>query len=434
MTGTIPAPPDPAGYRRYQWATAGALLLLAVGAAIGIAVPAGLGWDFANFYDTGRRAAAGLYDQLYDPSSSIAGAAPQGSMQFWGAPISALFYVPLAALPPATALLWFKVENTLALALGLVLLFRHVRRFADPSPLGQWRFAAVFATLALLYQPFWTVYRVGGQTTPSIFLLLVLALLSHQAGRDWLTASLLVPVVAIKPAFVLLFGFLALVSGVRFLLRAALVSLIAAGLAVLAVGWGPHQEFLRHLMDGLSRPRSWQYSSSLYTPFDSVRLLPGYPAFPPAWRSGLAAAALGVKAVAALTVIGLVWRSRSWQWTVAARRHFRFAMAVLFFLLVSQVLWEHYLAVLFLVLGYLWASRRWFPSGAGGILVAIAVASLGQNFIVVDVVRHAFVFESAPAVFVLGVLKAAPLLLTLVLLWRHGQALLRSHAAPAWST
>ena len=35
--------------------TAAAVLLIAIGNVVGIVVPAGVGWDFANFYDTGRR-------------------------------------------------------------------------------------------------------------------------------------------------------------------------------------------------------------------------------------------------------------------------------------------------------------------------------------------------------------------------------------------
>ena len=52
---------------------------IALVAITGILVPAGLGWDFANFYDTGRRAAAGQLMTIYDPTATIAGQAPQGA-------------------------------------------------------------------------------------------------------------------------------------------------------------------------------------------------------------------------------------------------------------------------------------------------------------------------------------------------------------------
>ena len=56
---------------------------IAIGVAVGIIIPAGLGWDFAVFYDAGRRALHGQFRDLYDPFSAIAGKRPQGEMRFW---------------------------------------------------------------------------------------------------------------------------------------------------------------------------------------------------------------------------------------------------------------------------------------------------------------------------------------------------------------
>ena len=86
--------------RTYQLVTWVFLAILLCGAIIGIVVPAGLGWDFANFYDTGRRVAAGQIQDLYNPKSLINGEQPQGTLAFWGTPISAWLYVPLSWLPP----------------------------------------------------------------------------------------------------------------------------------------------------------------------------------------------------------------------------------------------------------------------------------------------------------------------------------------------
>ncbi|MGH9854754.1 MAG: hypothetical protein ACREBD_33400, partial [Blastocatellia bacterium] len=82
--------------RKYQRLTFVCLLLLLVGTVVGIMVPAGPGWDFANFYDTGRRVAAGQIGDLYNPDSLINGEKPQGGLGFYGAPISALLYAPLS--------------------------------------------------------------------------------------------------------------------------------------------------------------------------------------------------------------------------------------------------------------------------------------------------------------------------------------------------
>ena len=64
----------------------------------------------------------------------------------------------------------------------------------------------------------------------------------------------------------------------------------------------------------------------------------------------------------------------------------------------------------------------------------VDVVAIGQNLIVVEFVRQHFSFDSVPAALGIGVLKASPLILTVVFLWRHGNELLRSYGAPAWNT
>lgn len=422
-----------AGVSRYQWATALVLLLLLAGTVTGVLVPAGLGWDFANFYDAGRRAAAGEIANLYDVYSPIAGAAPQGTMQFWGTPISALFYVPLSLFRPASASMLFKIQNTLALFLALGLVWASLRRLVDPEAIAQWRFTATFATVSLLFQPFWTVYRVGAQTMPTVFLLLVLALIAHQARREATTAALLVLAVTIKPAFVLVLAGMAVLAGRRFLGWALGFGGLAAAASILVLGWDVHLQFLQLMIHGTTITKGWFYNSSLYVPFDNVRLLPGFQTASPALRIALGVANAGLKLAVLGTLASLAWRSREFEWSDRARRHFRFLLAVLLFLLVSQLLWEHYLSPLFLLMAYVWARRSAFSRAAIILFVGITIAALGQNLIVVNFVRYRFSFETLPAALGIGVLKAAPLLLTLVFLWRHGHEWLRSYQTPAWS-
>src|SRR5262249_59253704 len=114
------------------------------------------------------------------------------------------------------------IQNPLAYFAALLLLYVHPRRFAGDSPKAQSRFGALFAFLALIYQPFWTVYRVGGQTTPTIVFLLTVGLLTHTAGKRLWTVLCLMAIVLIKPAFLPILGILVLVSGVRFLRDATL--------------------------------------------------------------------------------------------------------------------------------------------------------------------------------------------------------------------
>src|SRR5262245_2164742 len=302
--------------------TIAACVGIPVAAVPGIPVPAGLGWDFANFYDTGRRAAAGQLMSIYDPTATIAGQAPQGGMAFWGAPVSAWFYAPLSVFSPEVALILFKLGGSLAYAGGLLLLYRHLRGTVSNSALDQARFAAVFSLAALVYQPFWTMYRVGGQTTPFVFLFLLLALLAHQRNQPIATAVGLLVAVLFKPAFLIAPALLVLLSDRRLFLAITGVFGVAALLSVLLIGWPLHREFIDVLLRGSQRPSPWFFNSSLYILADAFRPVQGSAPVPGAGgplpdllRTGLKVAVLGI-------FIWLALRSRKQQWSLPQRRHF----------------------------------------------------------------------------------------------------------------
>jgi hypothetical protein len=214
------------------------ILLILIGSIIGILVPAGLGWDFANFYDAGRRTAAGQINDLYEPQSLIRGEQPQGHMAFWGAPLSSFMYVPLSWFSPESALTIFKIQNTIVYFTTFLVLFIFNRKFVvGNSYIKQWRFTAVFVFLCLIYQPFWTVYRVGGQTTPTVLLLFSLALVAHTKARFILSSLLLVIAVMIKPAFITALVFLICVSGLRFFASTVAFLLLTGLTSIVVMGW-----------------------------------------------------------------------------------------------------------------------------------------------------------------------------------------------------
>lgn len=401
-------------------------------ALVGIAVPAGLGWDFANFYDAGRRVAAGQAADLFDPDSAIAGERPQGGLAFWSAPISAWLYAPLGPLAPETALVVFKLQNTLALFAALALLYAFSRRFESGDPAARGRFAALFAFACLLYQPLWTVYRVGGQTTPTVLLLLSLGLVCHVREQLGLSALCWVASVLIKPALAPALALLALLAGLRFALAAALALAAAGALSLAAMGWEIHVAFVRQLLGGAGATWPWPWNSSLYVPIESARsLLAQAPDAPvPALAALTAALQLGVVALVAL----LAWSSRGEPWSAAARRHFQFQLALLFFLLVSTTVWEHYLSLLLPFLVYLVASRERLSRSARRVLVALFALAPAQNLIVTLFLRDHFGFESPPALAAISLFKSAPLLLTCWLLIRHRREIFDTHRAPAWAT
>ncbi len=159
--------------RTYQLVVIGSLVLISLGCLIAVFVPAGLSWDFGNFYDAGRVVASGELDLLFKAERGlIGGELPQGKMLFWGTPLSAYLYIPMGWFSSESALIIFKIQNVAAYFATLLILFQHLRRYVDEATVSQWRFAAAYAVLALLYQPFWTVFRVGGQSTATVLLLL----------------------------------------------------------------------------------------------------------------------------------------------------------------------------------------------------------------------------------------------------------------------
>jgi len=412
-------------YRRLTYLLLGIIALTAI---TGIVVPAGLGWDFANFYDTGRRAAAWQIADLYNAESLIAGAPAQGKMPYWGAPISAFIFAPLSFFSPEWALLVFKLQNVLMFFGAWWLLYWNNRRFAEASPLDQWKFAALFASLILLYQPFWAIFRIGGQSTPTVFLLFTIALLNYTKEKFRVAAVCVVLALLIKPGFVFVLLPLCLVSGWRFL-RALAFTFITVGLvSILLLGWDIHAVFLQVMVQGLKNSYPWFYNSSLYVTAENLRML----AVPPV-DIRLVAVPMMLLKLAILWLFGwLYWLSRREDWSGPARRHFEFLMAITFCLMLSQTVWEHYLAMLFLPLAYVVSTARQFSFRAKILLAMVFAVSLFQNIVLVNILNSRFSLNSVPELIVIGLLKSSPLWLTLIFFIRYRREYFQSYRMPEW--
>jgi hypothetical protein len=391
------------------------LVLMAAVTVVGILVPAGLGWDFANFYDTGRRAAAGQFQDIYHPTSLIAGSTPQGKMTFWGTPISAWLYAPLSVLSPAAALIVFKLLGSMAFAAGLVVLYRTTRSCAgavagvSPTPGAAW-FGPLFCLLVLLYQPFWTIFRVGGQTTPFVFLLLTLGLVSYLRSRFLLTAIALVLAVIIKPAFLYVPLVLALVSGRRFLLALGTAALVAGAASLALLGIPIHREFLEVLRRGASASAPWTFNSSLYIVVDAFRpIVNSIPV--PGGGGGLPGILAGVlRAAVILLFASLFVSSRREPWAQESRALFQYLLAVSFCLLISTVVWEHDLAILFIPLAFLVAACLRLDRGARAHLGVIFGLAMFQNLVLVLLFRDRVGVHSTLALLAVSIVKAGPLI------------------------
>ena len=413
-------------YRRLTFLFLGLLL---AGTIVGIIVPAGPGWDFANFYDTGRRMAVGQISDLYHPESLIAAQPPQGKLGFYGAPISALLYAPLAWFSPTWAMVLFKIENTIAYFIALLVLYLHNRSFAESDSESQWRFAALFSGLTLVYQPFWTVYRVGGQTTPTVFLLLALAMVCHVRLRFFLSALFVVGAVLIKPAFIFAPALLVCVSGWKFFKQTVVVSALVAAISIPLLGWPIHAEFIQVMARASQESYPWFYNSSIYVVAENIRIL----ANAGQWNDVLKLSTIAVKVAALAICVYALIKSRTLKLPEPARRHFEFLTAIVLCVLVAQTVWEHYLVALFPLLIYIAAARHRFRTATLGLATAIFLLAAWQNLILISFLRAHSNFSTIPELILIGLIKSAPLTLTAFLLLRLHQDMFQSYKAPAWS-
>jgi hypothetical protein len=220
---------------------------------------------------------------------------------------------------------------------------------------------------------------------------------------------------------------------VRFCATATLLVLLMLGLSVTLMGSDLHFAFLQRLRDGATWSTAWMWNSSLYVTIENLRLLhdpsPTAPTRPPVLNVALTV----LRLVVMVLFIRLYLVARRQQWSRTARLHCYFLLAVLFSLLLAPVVWEHYLALLFIPLVYIVAGERYFTRPAHWMVALVFVFALGQNIILVDWLRHQLTLDTAGALVAVGMLKSAPLLLTVVLLWRHHDELFASYRAPAWS-
>ena len=386
------------------------LIILGAGMSIGIAINAGTGWDFANFYDAGHKIRAGQIQDLYDATAPIEGQAPQGQMPYYGVPLSAVVFSALAWLSPARALVAFKLQNTAALVLALALLYRWNIPLALKSGLHVSQYRVIFLTATLLFQPFWTIYRVGGQTTPTLFLGFVLALWCFTAGRLFAAALCLVVVIAIKPAFIFTLAVLALFGGVRLFLYTAVSGLTAAALSIFSMGWTIHQRFLAHITETKISP--WIYNSSLSVFADNLSAIAGQ-------SVTLRATGTAVRLLAAGLVVAALWSGWRQIAPVASKRHWLFLNATVIGLLLMPIVWEHYLSVLFIPIAYLLAVLPRLHAPERSLIFLVCGFCFTQNLILVLALDNWLRPQSLWGLSLAALFKSAPLILFTVLLWRH---------------
>jgi Glycosyltransferase family 87 len=396
----------------------------------GLLKPWGIGLDFANFYDAGSKAALGEFTGLYDSHALIGGKPPLSNMAFFSAPITSYLYAPMAMLPPHAALVLFKLVGTASMVVGLVLLYR---QSAETATMGDAGLFGLFAVAAFLFQPFWTIYRVGGQTTPIVFLLLVLAHGLFLRARGTAAALVLAAAVLVKPAFAPLAVLIFVMADNRFRVTAVAVGVVVGTLSLAIFGWPLHADFLdRIAAESSSALAPWKNSSpftwigAIFTPPGDYLIAADVPPF----------LAHGMLALRVATVLALLWTLR---WHLArplaptARRHAIYVTGLLLIVVLSPVIWAHYLTILFIPVAFLIAGRDALGRGVQ-IALGIAVAmSLFQNLIFSRQMEDLTGFDQLWEIVAIAAIRSAPALL-IVCVWLFGrQSIARFLARAQWA-
>ncbi len=393
--------------------------LIIAGSVMGIVTPRGIGLDFANFYDAGQKALSGQIAALYDPFATISGREPLGNMTFFSLPITSYLYAPFASFQPQTALILFKIQSTAFLWMGLVALYFHLRPLVGDGPAARARFFALFSGAALLFQPFWAVYRVGGQTTPLVFFLLVIGLICFSNRRFWIAALCYVLVVLVKPVFAPGLALLFLYPVAQFRIASLVLSVGAAVGSFLFLGWDIHMEFLTKLVGQGSEAVSPYFNSNMFTWLEVLMLRGADVADLSALPGSVKAVTLALRLLTIAGLVAMLVRLHRSDATPRAKLHFAFIVSMLLPMVFSPVVWGHYLAVFFVPLAYMIAMRRHFPTLA---MIALGVAvgfSVFQNLLVVLKIEKVLGLDTWSEIFWLTTAKSVTMLLIVgvMLIW-----------------
>lgn len=410
------------------WACLAAVVLIVLE---GIAVPRGLLLDFANFYDAGTKALTGETAALYDPNALIAGAEPFGHMRFFGTPISSYLYAPLAFLEPRPAAILFKVLAAACTLAAIGLVYLHYLPFVGADRRARAQYFALFALATMLFQPFWTVFQVGGQSTPLIFLVLVIAMIAYERGGYVAAALLMAAAVCVKPALAIGAVVLFVFAPNRFRIAALCAGAVAGLASVGLLGWPLHQEFL-HLLarEGGASPEIG--NSHMFAWLEWLLLGPDYYAagnLTPAWVSGLA---LGLRLLVMAALFLSAYRLGRARGFDRGARNYIFISAVMIGLVYSPIVWDHYLAFLFVPLVHVIVFRRDFPRLALVMAgLSLVVAPL-QNLRVLGRILASPMGQSPDFLVTLSFLHSLTMMLIVLVFVIFRQSYVQGYANPAW--
>jgi hypothetical protein len=175
-------------------------------------------------------------------------------------------------------------------------------------------------------------------------------------------------------------------------------------------------------------PYSWLHNSSLTVAFDNLRTL----LKPRPNQFQYMVTGTIIRFVVAGAFVWLFVHQRSRVPAGPSRRHLDFMVAVTAGLLLMPVVWAHYLVLLYIPLSYCLAVAPSLPRQAVYLLALVLLGSIIQNVAVVNALNTLIAFDTWLELFVIGLVKSAPLWLTASLLAAHRRDVLNAYAYAEW--
>ena len=355
--------------------------LLAIRVTGHVSSPAGLNWDFTGFYNTGARVFQGEIQNIYKQESPIAGKPRELTkpFEYVGFPLSAYLFAPLGLFSTRVGLLVFKVVCAACYGLGLFLLYRHFHTHTLPG----WNMELqlnCFLFLCLVFEPFWRVFPVGGQSTPFAFLMLVMFLSAYVKSRLAAAALFLSVAILVKPFLGPVVYVFLLARDWKFLMWLTGTFTLEGSLSLSLVGPGLHWEWIRIVLQESQRwSMAWWYNCSILgfaanfwrylQPLRSAEIVP----------PALFVIQIVFRSFLVLFFARLVQKVRTTSAPELPKKHSYVLLGIVLSLFIPGIVWEHYLVFLIIPLLYLISYRQDIPRGAQTVTVLILLLTLRAN-------------------------------------------------------
>lgn len=401
-----------------HWLTSLIAVSIFVGSIVGILVERGLGLSFSSYYDTARRILSHEYGNLYFANTLIAGQPPLGGTTFTAMPIIGYVIAPLGLFDPHTALIILKIVNTLSIWLALLIIYLHLEKHTIMDAQQRHQFLIKFLISAVLFQSFWTIFRIGGSLAPFVFLLYVIGLVQHTRSNYMASACCVVCAALIYPEYIIAAVLPFAFSPARFRYWFILVSVLAVSVSFMICGIKVHVDLFARLLYEARHLELPYLGSNLVTwveplmlKYEDYRLL--YTPY------DVAITLLLVRLFIVLLLVRAVINVQNSNAGHEMKQQFCFMVAILLAPVLSFTTFSEQLVSFFIAYAFILAQSAKFPKIAIVLAWSGLVFALFQNSILVRMYIKVFGENDWHDLMVLGAAKSVTMLavVLIIILW-----------------